>query len=144
MRASAVGAITAPPTPWTARPASSHHWLVASPPSKDAAENSSSPPTNTRRRPSRSPARPPSSSNPPKVTAYAFTTHSRPLPEKPRARWTCGNATFTIVASSTTISCAEAMTTKARFCLLPSPAPALAWAPGTGTAAILRLPRATG
>ena len=144
IKASAVGAITAPAAPWIARAASSHHSLVASPPRKDAAENSSSPPVNTRRRPSRSPVRPPSSSSPPKVTAYAFTTHSRPLPEKPSARWMCGSATFTIVASSTTISCAEAMTTRARFCLLPSPTPALPSAPGTGTAVMLRLPRATG
>jgi hypothetical protein len=49
--ASAVGAITAPPTPWTALAVSSHAWVVANPPNRDAAENSSSPKTNTRRRP---------------------------------------------------------------------------------------------
>src|SRR5690242_3762578 len=72
--ASAVGAITAPPTPCTALAVSSHAWLVANPPNSEAAENSSSPKTNTRRRPRMSPVRPPSRSRPPKVTAYAFTT----------------------------------------------------------------------
>ena len=67
--ASAVGATSAPPTPWTARAASSHAWDVAKPPASEAAEKSTSPAISTRRRPSRSPARPPSSSNPPKVTA---------------------------------------------------------------------------
>ena len=67
--ASAVGAIIAPPTPWTARAVSSQACEVAKPPASEAAENSSSPATNIRRRPSRSPARPPSSSSPPKVTA---------------------------------------------------------------------------
>jgi hypothetical protein len=42
-------------------------------------------------------------------------THSRPVPEKPSARWMCGKATFTIVASSTTISCAAAITASARL-----------------------------
>src|SRR5262249_41099955 len=110
---SAVGAITAPPTPWTALAGSAQAWLVANPPAKEAAANSSNPKTNTRRRPSRSPARPPSSSRPPNVTAYALTTHSSPLPEKPRARCTCGKAPLTVVASTPTISCAEAITTSA-------------------------------
>ena len=48
------------------------------------------------------------------MTAYAFTTHSRPLPEKPSACWMCGRATFTMVASSTTMSWAVAITTRAR------------------------------
>ena len=38
----------------------------------------------------------------------------RPEPENPRARWMCGSATLTMVASSTTISCAMAMTNRAR------------------------------
>jgi hypothetical protein len=69
---------------------------------------------NIRRLPSRSPARPPSSISPPKVSAYALTTHSRPEPEKPSARWMSGSATLTMVASSTTISCAVAMTRRAK------------------------------
>ena len=83
--ASAVGATIAPPAPCTARAVSSHACEVANPPTSDAAENSSSPMMNIRRRPSRSPARPPSSSRPPRVSAYALMTHSRPLPEKPSA-----------------------------------------------------------
>src|SRR6516164_634916 len=34
-------------------------------------------------------------------------------PEKPSARWMCGSATLTMVASSTTISCAAARTSRA-------------------------------
>ena len=68
----------------------------------------------TRRRPSRSPDLPPSSSSPPNASAYALTTHSRLVPEKPSAVWMCGRATLTMVASSTTMSCAVAMTARAR------------------------------
>src|SRR6185369_15889946 len=67
-----------------------------------------------RRRPSRSPDRPPSRSSPPNASAYALTTHSRLLPEKPSAVWMCGSATLTMVASSTTMSWAVAITTRAR------------------------------
>src|SRR5262249_43905579 len=56
------------------------------------------------------PAWPASRSSPPKVSVEALTTHSGPEPEKPSARWICGSATLTMVASSTTISCAVAMT----------------------------------
>ena len=111
---SAVGAANAPPTPWMARAVSSHAWLVANPPSREASVNTRMPAMKTRRRPSRSPDLPPSSSSPPNVSAYALTTHSRLVPEKPSAVWMCGRATFTMVASSTTISCAVAMTASAR------------------------------
>ena len=114
-RDSAVGATTAAPMPCNARAASSHSWVVASPPSSEASENTVTPAMNTRRRPRMSPARPPSSSSPPKARAYALTTHSRPEPEKPSARWIGGSATLTMVESSTTISCAVAMTSKARL-----------------------------
>jgi hypothetical protein len=36
------------------------------------------------------------------------------VPEKPSAFWMCGRATFTMVPSSTTMSCAVAMTASAR------------------------------
>ena len=68
-RDSAVGAMIAPPTPWTARAASSHACVVAKPPSSEASENKMIPAMKTRRRPRISPARPPSSSRPPKVRA---------------------------------------------------------------------------
>ena len=67
-----------------------------------------------RRRPSRSPDLPPSSSSPPNTRAYTLTTHARLLSEKPSAVWMCGRATFTMVPSSTTMSCAVAMTASAR------------------------------
>ena len=111
---SAVGAANAPPTPCRTRAVSSHSWLVANPPSSEATENSRMPAMKTRRRPSRSPDLPPSSSSPPKASAYALTTHSRLVPEKPSAVWMCGRATLTMVASSTTMSCAVAMTARAR------------------------------
>ena len=100
--------------PWMTRAPSSHAWPVANPPSSEASVNSKMPAMKTRRRPSRSPDLPPSSSNPPKASAYALTTHSRLVPEKPSAVWMCGRATLTIVASSTTMSCAAAMTASAR------------------------------
>jgi hypothetical protein len=67
IRASAVGAAMAPPTPWSALAASSQPEVVARPPTNEAKVNSRMPATNTRRRPRMSPARPPSSNSPPKV-----------------------------------------------------------------------------
>src|SRR5437867_4357902 len=49
-------------------------------------------------------------SSPPNVRMYAFSTHDRLLLENPRASWMWGNATFTIVVSSTTISWAARIT----------------------------------
>ena len=111
---SAVGAANAPPMPCTTRAVSSHASLVANPPSSEASEKSRIPAMKIRRRPSRSPDRPPSSNSPPNASAYALTTHSRLVPEKWSAVWMCGRATLTMVASSTTISCAVAMTARAR------------------------------
>ena len=111
---SAVGAANAAPMPWMTRAPSSHAWSVANPPTSEASVNSKMPAMKTRRRPSRSPDLPPSSSSPPNASAYALTTHSRLVPEKPSAVWMCGRATLTMVASSTTMSCAAAMTASAR------------------------------
>ncbi len=111
---SAVGAASAPPTPCRARAPSSQAWSVANPPSSEASEKIKMPAMKIRRRPSRSPDLPPRSSSPPKASAYALTTHSRLLPEKCSAFWTCGRATLTMVASSTTMSWAVAMTARAR------------------------------
>src|SRR5215469_6806564 len=124
----AAGATMAPPTPWIARAVSSQAWVVANPPNSEAAANKRTPAMNTRRRPRMSPARPPSSSRPPKVSAYALTTHSRPEPEKPSACWMWGRATFTIVASRITMSWAVAMTSRAR--------PRWRWAPVVALAAL--------
>ncbi len=133
MSASAAGATIAPPAPCTARAASSHVWEVANPPAREAAEKSSRPVTNIRRRPSRSPARPPSSSSPPNARAYPLTTHSRPAPENPRARWMCGSATLTTVESSTTMSCAVAMTSSATPRWRPPPVVAASARPASVT-----------
>src|SRR5260370_28661654 len=110
---SAVGATTAAPAPCTTRAMISHVELVASPPAKEPAANSRTPPTNIRRRPNRSPARPPSSSRPPNASEYALTTHSRSVELNRSARWIEGSATFTMVVSRTTISCANAITISA-------------------------------
>src|SRR6266446_4242439 len=110
---SAVGATTAAPAPCTTRAMISHVELVASPPAKEPAANSRMPPTNIRRRPNRSPARPPSSSRPPNASEYALTTHSRSVELNRSARWIEGSATFTMVVSRTTISCANAITISA-------------------------------
>ena len=119
--ASAVGATIAPAAPCTTRAASSHAGVVANPPASDAAENSTRPATNIRRRPSRSPARPPSSSSPPKARAYALIDPLQAAAGEPERAWMCGSATLTMVASSTTTSCAVAMTSSARPGRRPAP-----------------------
>src|ERR1700761_6090965 len=68
---------------------------------------------NTRLRPSRSPRRPASSRKLPNVTRKALITQVRFPWEKPRSRWIDGRATFTIVVSSTIMSCARQTTTSA-------------------------------
>ena len=103
---SAAGAMTAPPIPCKARAATSNPWEPAIPQSSEANVKRARPAANTRRRPNRSPALPPSSRKPPKVNRYAFTTHERPASEKPSEPWMAGSATFTIVPSSTIMSCA--------------------------------------
>jgi MFS family permease len=56
---------------------------------------------NSLRGPYRSPSRPPRSSRPPNVSVYALITHASESSVKPRSARIDGNATFTIVASST-------------------------------------------
>ena len=107
MMASAAGEMSAPPRPCRARPAMSMPGDRAMPLISDANENSAAPITNSRLRPSRSAMRPPSSRKPPKTSVYALTTHCRSVVEKPSPRWIEGRATFTIVASSTTMNWAR-------------------------------------
>ncbi len=97
--ASVDGAAIAAPTPCSARAASSQAGDCASPPSIEANVNSAMPATNVRRRPRMSPARAPSSSSPPKLSAYAFCTHDRPVGEKPSVSWIFGSAVMTIETS---------------------------------------------
>ena len=68
--------------------------------------------TNARLRPKRSPIRPPSSSRLPNASAYAVMTHWRWSLENASASCADGRAMFTTVASSTTMSCAIAMTNR--------------------------------
>ena len=70
--------------------------LGASAQASEAAVNSASPAMNMRLRPSRSAARPPSSRNPPKVSAYAVTTHCRSDSAKCSLAPIVGSATLTI------------------------------------------------
>jgi len=107
---SAAGASIAPNAPCAPRPITSTAKLFAAPPSADAAAKPTRPMISIRRRPTRSDSRPPSSSSPPKASEYAVTTHCRSATLKPRSRWAEGSAMFTIVASSTTISCASPTT----------------------------------
>ena len=73
----------------------------------------STPARKTVRRPIRSPSRPASSRKLPKVTRNAFMTQVRLPWVKWRSCWIDGSATFTIVVSSTIISCAMQTITSA-------------------------------
>ena len=103
---SAAGANNAANTPCVARAATSTSNDCASPPTADAAENPTNPTISAHLRPNRSPTLPPTNSRLPNANAYAVTTHCRLSLEKCNARCAEGKATVTIVASSTTISCA--------------------------------------
>src|SRR4051794_18830804 len=87
--------------------------LCEMPPSSEANAKITTPAMKTLRRPSRSPIRPPSRSRPPNARVYALTTQDRSAWEKPRSTLMCGSAMFTIVPSSTTMSCAALMTASA-------------------------------
>ncbi len=104
---SAAGETSAPPRPCSARAATSHVSEVARPLSSEANEKIATPQRNSLRRPNRSPARPPSSRKPPNTSVYALITHCRFAALKPRSAWIDGSATFTTVASSTTMNCAR-------------------------------------
>ena len=97
----------AAPTPWSRRAPISAPCDGATPHSSDATVKTTRPERNTRRRPSRSPSRPASRSRLPKVTRKPLTTHVRSAWLKCRSCWIDGRATFTIVTSSTIISCAK-------------------------------------
>ena len=112
--ASADGAANAPPTPWSARAASSQPLHGATPPRNDATVKTAMPAMNTLRRPSRSPARAPSSRKPPKASVYAVMTQERFAGDRWSAEAIPGRAMFTIVASSTTINWTARMTPSTR------------------------------
>src|SRR3954447_9248645 len=109
---SAAGEISAPPSPCSAGKPISIPELAARPYSSDAVVKMTSPMRKTRLRPRRSPARPPSKRKPPNTSVYALTIHWRLASESPRSFWIDGSATFTIVASSTTMNCARQTRTR--------------------------------
>src|SRR3954451_7050788 len=109
---SAAGETIAPPRPWSPRATRSVPSDREIPHSSDAAANRAMPIMNRRRRPSVSARRPPRRRKPPKISVYAFSTHDRLCSENPTLRWIVGSATFTTVASSTTMNCAAATSTR--------------------------------
>src|SRR3954451_6426743 len=108
----AAGEISAAPRPCSARKPISIPELAARPFSSDAAVKMTSPMRKSRLRPRRSPARPPSKRKPPNTSVYALTIHWRLASESPRSFWIDGSATFTIVASRTTMNCARQTRTR--------------------------------
>jgi len=88
--------------------------LAASAQASEAAVNSPSPAMNMRLRPSRSAALPPSSRNPPKVSAYAVTTHCRSASGKCSLVPIVGKATLTISMSTAVMKYATASSENAR------------------------------
>jgi len=86
--------------------------VLASPFSSEAAVKITRPTMKSRFRPRRSPARPPSRRNPAKTSVYALMIHCRLVFVNPSAILMCGRATFTIVASRTTMNCARQMITR--------------------------------
>ena len=109
---SAAGEMSAAPRPWSARKPISSPEVVAIPSSKDAPVKTTRPMRKSLFRPRRSPARPPSRRKPAKTSVYALITHCKLASFlKPSEDWMCGRATFTIVASRTTMNCARQMIT---------------------------------
>src|SRR5205085_2541039 len=109
---SAAGEISAAPRPCNAREPTSIASLEARPSRSEAPVKITRPSRKSRLRPSRSPARPPSRRKPPKTSVYALTIHCRLPSERWRSLWIEGRATFTIVASSTTMNCARQIRTR--------------------------------
>src|SRR5262245_57831254 len=103
INASAVANSAAPPTPCSARAASSVATFVASPQSSEAALKTTTPTTNTSRRPYRSASAPAVRMSAASVMAYASTTHCSPVRLASRLRWMLGSATFTIVMSTSSM-----------------------------------------
>jgi hypothetical protein len=104
---SAVGTSSAANAPWQARAVISMAKLTEAPPMADTPAKPTRPVRNVTFRPSRSDSLPPSSSKLPNDSVYAVTTHCRSTVEKCSARCADGNAIFSTVRSSTTISCAR-------------------------------------
>ena len=93
--------LTAPPTPWTNRAPISIGCANERPHNTEAPTKIARPIRKTRLRPRRSPTRPARRRRPPNAIRYALTTQASPDCEKPRSAWIDGNATLTIVMSTT-------------------------------------------
>src|SRR5580692_4817986 len=109
---SAAGARMAPNTPWQARAVTSIPKFTDAPPTADATAKPARPVINMTLRPIKSASRPENSSRLPNDSEYAVTIHCRSTLLKCSARCADGSAMFMTVASSTTISCAVAITTR--------------------------------
>src|SRR5262245_5356840 len=94
----------AAPTPWMKRATINVAAVGASPQAADAAVNVASPIKKMRRRPMRSPRRPNRRRSPPKAMRYEVVTQVRTAPWRSRSLWIWGIATFTTVASSTSMN----------------------------------------
>ena len=106
------GASRAPKRPCRPRAPISIRVVCAAPPTAEATANPMTPAMRVRLGPNMSLMRPPRRRNPPKASVYAVTTHCRSEFEKPRECWADGRAMIMMVESSTTISCAPAITTR--------------------------------
>jgi len=104
---SVAGIMNAPPTPCTARQATSHASLWASAMSPLATAKTTTPTRNIRTRPNRSPRRPAVTSRTANASVYALTVHSRPDSVVCRSRWIDGSATLTTVLSSIAMNRAQ-------------------------------------
>jgi hypothetical protein len=107
---SPAGTSSAANAPWPARAVTSMAKLTEAPPMAETPANPASPVRNVTFRPSRSDSLRPSSSKLPNASVCAVTTHCRSAVENPSARCADGNAIFSTVRSSTTISCARPIT----------------------------------
>ncbi len=107
------GAISAPPTPCTARPTTSTQAVCAAAATIEPPISTTHPALKILRAPIRSDRRPPSSSSPPKAMTYALNTHCNSPCEKPRSFCISGSATPMIDVSMITMNCAVASTRSA-------------------------------
>ena len=101
------GITIAPPSPCTARAASSVPIEGASAAAAEASVKMPSPIANMRLRPKRSPSAAPVKRNTAKVSVYAFTVHSRPESPELRSSRITGSAVVTTRLSSVTMKSAS-------------------------------------
>jgi hypothetical protein len=105
------GMTTAPPSPCTARAATSAPTLGASAAAADATVKTDMPTAKTRRRPNRSPSAAPGSRKTANIRVYALTVHSSPSRPVPRLTRMTGSALVTTRLSMDTMNTAMPETT---------------------------------